>query len=53
MYWNGFGDEDAQAIGKALETNTFLDELDLSNNRIGPDSSVGLSKALRINTNLI
>ena len=52
MSWNGFGDEGALAVGKALETNTFLDELDLSSNRIGPDSCVGLSKSLRINTNL-
>lgn len=36
LSWNGFGNEGAETIGKALTHNVILEEMDLRSNRIGP-----------------
>jgi hypothetical protein len=36
LAWNGFGNEGAEALGKALMHNVMLEEIDVRCNRIGP-----------------
>ena len=50
---NGFGVEGAVAMGHALLHNQCLEELNLSNNRIGDDGAIGIAKGLASNETLI
>jgi len=51
--WNNhIGDQGAQFLAKALETNTTLTTLDLCNNHIGDQGAQFLAKALETNTTL-
>ena len=49
--WNGFGEEGGCAMGCALKTCTLV-ELDLSNNRIGPEGFLNMIKSLKNNDDL-
>lgn len=49
LAWNGFANEGAVALGKALEKNRTLKSLDISNNRIGIVGIRALIKGLKQN----
>jgi hypothetical protein len=50
--WNGFENNGAEAIGKALTHNVVLQELDIKCNRIGPTGFAKVCAALKDNTSL-
>lgn len=52
MSWNGFADLGCEAVGRALASNSCLDTLDLSSNRIGYEGCHNLAKALVLNNTL-
>ena len=49
---NNIGDVGATAIGKALETNATLSELNLRDNNIGDVGAIAIEKALVTNATL-
>lgn len=50
--WNGFSNCGCREIGTALQGNTALEVLDLSNNRIGLEGAKWLAKGLLVNSKL-
>ena len=52
LSWNGFGNEGAVALGKALAHNVMLEELDMRSNRIGPQGFVALFSCFKENNTL-
>lgn len=52
LAWNGFGNEGAEALGKALVHNVILEELDLRSNRIGPMGFAALCSCFKDNNSL-
>ena len=52
LSWNGFEDEGASAMGKALAHNGVLQELDISCNRLSPQGFLDLLKGLGKNETL-
>lgn len=52
LSWNGFGNDGAEVLGKALTHNVILEELDLRCNRIGPQGFVNICFALKDNASL-
>lgn len=52
LAWNGFGPEGGAAIADALVTNSALQEIDVSGNRLNADVAVRLAKAITINDSI-
>lgn len=52
LAWNGFSNCGCREIGTALQTNSTLELLDLSNNRVGLEGAKWLAKGLVLNTKL-
>lgn len=52
LSWNGFEDEGASAMGKALGQNGVLQELDISCNRLSPQGFLEILKVLSKNDTL-
>lgn len=52
LSWNGFENEGAEALGKALAHNVILQELHVKCNRIGPPGFAKLCAMLKDNTTL-
>ncbi len=52
LSWNGFGNEGATAIGRALAHNVMLEDLDIRSNRIGPQGFISLCSCFKDNTTL-
>ena len=50
--WNGFHLDGCGSLAEALTSNTSLQHLDLTNNRIGPESLKLLCQGLKKNTSL-
>ncbi len=50
--WNGFGNDGAAAISKALAHNVMLEELDIRSNRIDSQGFVSLCACFKENTTL-
>jgi len=50
--WNGFGNDGASAIGKALAHNVMLEELDIRSNRIDSQGFISLCTCFKENTTL-
>lgn len=52
LSWNGFENDGAEALGKALVHNVMLEELHLKCNRIGPAGFAKLCGSLKDNNSL-
>ena len=52
LSWNGFGNEGAVALGKALAHNVMLEELDIRCNRIDPPGIASLFACFKDNNTL-
>lgn len=52
LAWNGFSNEGAEILGKALAHNLVLEELDLRCNRIGPTGFASLCLCFKDNNSL-
>ena len=50
--WNGFHLDGCNGLSEALAANTSIQHLDLTNNRIGPESLMMLCQGLKRNTQL-
>ena len=52
LAWNGFGNDGANAIGRALAHNVMLEELDIRSNRIDAQGFLNLCGCFKENTTL-